>query len=92
MVYLLQNEISVSTNDFQLILKNCQTQSSLSGVENRAVKIKNYFDGNEMSDRCGTTFCMRRITMFTFETDLENPVEIILKYVKLGIAIGIHAI
>ena len=59
MVYLFQHEISVSTHDFQHITKNCQTQTSLGGVENHAVEIKHYFDGNEMSDRCGTTFCMR---------------------------------
>ena len=45
---------------------NCQTQSSLWRVENHADEIKNYFDGNEMSDWCG-------LTMFTFESDLENP-------------------
>ena len=59
MVYLFQNEIAVSTHDFQHVTKNCQTQSSLSRVENHAVEIKNYVDGYEMSDRCGTTFCMR---------------------------------
>ena len=37
MVYLLQNEISVSTHDFQHIIKNCETQSSLSRVgENKS--------------------------------------------------------
>ena len=56
---LFQNEISVSTQDFQHITKNCQAQSSLSCVENHAVEIKNHCDGNEMSDRCETTFCMR---------------------------------
>ena len=44
---------------FQHITKNCQTQSSLRRVENHAVDFKNYYDGNEMSDRCGTTFCVR---------------------------------
>ena len=70
MVYLFQNEILVSTHDFQHITKSCQTQSSLTRVENHTVDFKNYNDGDEMSNRCGTTFCMRRITMFTFETDL----------------------
>ena len=74
MVYLLQNEISVSTHDSQHTTKSCKTQSSLKRVENHAVDFKNYYDGNEMSDRCGTTFCTRWITMFTFETNLENPV------------------
>ena len=83
MVCLFQNEISVSTNDFQHITKNCQTQSSLSGVENHAVEIKNYFDRNEMSDRCGTTFGMWWLTMFTFEIDLENPVIIINFFSKI---------
>ena len=50
MVYLFQNEISVFIHDFQLITKNCQTQSSLMRVENHADEIENYFDGNEMSD------------------------------------------
>ena len=59
MVYLFQHEISVSTNDFQRLTKNCQTQSSLSRDENQAVEIRNYYDENEMSDRCGTTLCMR---------------------------------
>ena len=73
MVYLLQNEISLSTHDFQHITKNCQTQSSLSRVENHVEEIKNYCDGNEMSDWCGLTSCTRWITMFTLKSDLENP-------------------
>ena len=74
MVCLFQNEISVSIHDFQHTTKNCQTQSSLSRVENHTVEIKNYFNGYEMSDPCGTAFCMRRITMFTFETDLQKMI------------------
>ena len=74
MFYLLQNEMSVSTHDFQLFSKHCQTQYSLSRVENHAEEIKNYYDGNEMSDRCWVTFCTRWIIMLTFETDLENPI------------------
>ena len=45
-VPLLQNQISVSTYDFQHIKKNCKIQSSLSRVENYAGEIKNYCDGN----------------------------------------------
>ena len=67
----LSNLDSVSTHDFQHITKNCQTQSSFSHVENHAEIIKNYYNGNEMSDLCGITFCTRWITMFTFESDLE---------------------
>ena len=48
MIYLLQNEISVSTHDFQHITKNCQAQSSLSRVENHAEEIEHYDDGNEL--------------------------------------------
>ena len=59
MVHLFQNKISISTHDFQHITKNCQFQSSLRRVENHAVEIENYYDGNEMSDRCETIFCMR---------------------------------
>ena len=59
MVYLFQNEISVFTHDFKHITKNWQTQSSLSRVENHTEEKKNYDEGTEMSDRCGTTFCMR---------------------------------
>ena len=40
------NENSVFTHDFQHITKNCQTQSSLSSVENHAEEFKNYYDGN----------------------------------------------
>ena len=36
MVYLLHNTISVLTQDFQHITKNCQNQSSWSRVENLA--------------------------------------------------------
>ena len=50
MVYLFQNEISILTHDFLHITKNLRC------VENHAVVIKNYCDGNKMSDRCGTTF------------------------------------
>ena len=49
MVYLFQNEISVQ----HMILntsKNCQTQSTLSGVEINVEEIKNYYDGNEILD------------------------------------------
>ena len=59
MVYLLRNEISVSTHDFQHITKNCQTQYSLGRVENNAEEIKNYSDGIKMSDWCGFTSCTR---------------------------------
>ena len=79
MVYLLQNEISVSILDFQHKTKNWPTQSSFSRVENHDVEIKNYCDGNEMSDLCGTTFCMRWITIITFETDFENPVSVSMR-------------
>ena len=48
MIDLRQNEISISTHDFQHITKNCQTQSSLSHVENHAEEIKHYDDGNEL--------------------------------------------
>ena len=51
MVYLFQNEISVSTHDFRHTIKNCQTQSSLSRAEIHAVEIENYYDENEMSYR-----------------------------------------
>ena len=57
--------------------KTVSTQSSLRSVENHAEEFKNYDDGNEISDRCGFTFCMndvRWITTFTFETDLKTPV------------------
>ena len=47
---MLQNEISVSTHDFQLITKNYQTQFWLSRFENHPEEIYNYNDGNEMSD------------------------------------------
>ena len=46
MIYLFQNEISVSTHDFQHITKNGQTQYSLSHVENHTEEIKNYDGGN----------------------------------------------
>ena len=72
-VYLYQNEFSVSTHDFQQ--RTVKLNPAGSRVENHAVEIKNYYDGNEMSYRCGTTFCTRWITMFTFETDLVNPVS-----------------
>ena len=36
-----------------------------------------------MSDRSGTTLCMRLTTMFTFETDLENPVKRLIIRFKL---------
>ena len=58
-VYLSLNEISVSTHDFQHIANNCQTQSNLRHVENHAEEIKNYDDGNEISDWCGLTTCTR---------------------------------
>ena len=76
-LYLLHNELSIFTLDFQHITKNCQTQSSLIRVDNHAVEIKNYYDGYEMSDRCGTT-------MFTFETDVENPVIMFIFKNDLG--------
>ena len=58
---MFQPDLNLKTNEaiYQHITKNCRTQSSLSRVENHSVETKNYFDGNEMSDRCGTTFCMR---------------------------------
>ena len=37
-------------------------------VQNHAVNFINYY--------YGTTFCMQQITMFTFETILENPVSL----------------
>ena len=43
-------------------------------VENHAEEIKIYYDGNETSDRCGITFCSWRLTIITFETDLNNSV------------------
>ena len=76
-VYWLQKEISLLTYDFQHITKNCQTQSSLSCVEIHAEEIKNYDDENEISDRYRLTCCTRRITTFTFDTDLDNPVSYI---------------
>ena len=61
MVYLFQNEISVSTHDFQHIelSRTVKLNPAESRVENHAVEIKNYYDGNEMSYRRGTTFCTR---------------------------------
>ena len=58
-LYLLQYESSVSTHDFQHKTKNCQTQCSLSRVENHEEVTKNHFDENEMSDLCGMTLCAR---------------------------------
>ena len=75
MMHLLHNDISVFTHDFKHITKNCQTQSSLSRVENHGEEIKNYYDGNEISDWCGSTSCTQCITTITFEADLENPVK-----------------
>ena len=40
-------------------------------------------NGNEKSDRCGTTFCMRCITMLTFENGLENPVMLNNYFIEL---------
>ena len=40
MVYLLRNEISVLTHDFQQITKNSQIPSSLRRVQNHAEKNK----------------------------------------------------
>ena len=39
-------------------------------VENHADEIKNYYDGNEISDWCALTPCTRWIIMFTFESEL----------------------
>ena len=48
---------------------------SVQSVENNAEEIKKYYDANEISDRCRITFfTMRRMTMFTFETEMETPV------------------
>ena len=69
--FLCGDFISV-THDFQhTTTMNCQTQSSLSRVENHAEEIKNYYDGNEVSEARGLRSCTRRITTFTFETNLE---------------------
>ena len=43
-------------------------------VENHAEEVKNYDDGNEISDWCRLTSCTRWITTLTFATDLQNPV------------------
>ena len=67
MVYLLQNKISVSTQDIQHISKNCQTQSSLSRVENHVEEIKHYCDGNEMSDCFDTFPALRAKTKIFFK-------------------------
>ena len=57
MVYLIHNKYSILTHDFQQITKNCQTQFSLSHVENHAEEFTNDCVGNKMSDWCVLTSC-----------------------------------
>ena len=42
--------------------------------------MKNYDDGNEISDWCGITSCMWWIATFTFETDVETLCKYCLQF------------
>ena len=43
-LYSHENKVSVPTNDFQQITKNCQTESNMKRVENHIENLKNYYN------------------------------------------------